>query len=145
MPRPVLGTQIKPLMFFLTLATGAPVWAAPSEATLAARQSLKNYGLSRCLLTAYPQPGALRDDVAEAVGAYHFMGRAQHRILQDEETLETLYDPYAEVAGYVRKALVNEPAVMKQGGENAFAGCMQIHGSRAFDELVRRQDGYIED
>lgn len=41
--------------------------------------------------------------------------------------------------------LMNEPVVMKRGGENAFADCMQTHGSRAFDELVRRQDGYIED
>lgn len=129
----------------LVLAAALSACAATSNATLEARQSLKNYGLSLCLLEAYPQPTAFKDDVSVARGAYHFMGRGKHRILQDEATLETLHDPYAEVAGYVRRALVDEPAVMKQGGENAFAGCMQIHGSRAFDELVRRQDGYIED
>lgn len=134
---------MKPLLFFLALAMGAPVWATPSEATLAARQSLKNYGLSRCLLTAYPQPGALRDDVAEAVGAYHFMGRGQHRIQQNEETLETLHDPYAAVESYFREAMADEPAQMKQGGANAFAGCVALYNSVGVDELVRQQDDYI--
>lgn len=129
----------------LVLAAVLPACAVTSDATLEARQSLKNYGLSLCLLEAYPQPTAFKDDVRAARGAYHFMGRGKHRIVQDEDTLETLYDPYAEVAGYVRRALVDEPAVMKQGGENAFAGCMQIHGSPAFNELVRGQDGYIEE
>ncbi|SER83964.1 hypothetical protein [Halopseudomonas bauzanensis] len=134
---------MKPLMFFLALATGAPVWATPSEATLAARQSLKNYGLSRCLLTAYPQPGALRDDVAEAVGAYYFLGRGQHRIHQDEDTLETLHDPYAVVADYFREAMINEPVHMKQGGANAFAGCLEVYHSPGVEELVHQQDDYI--
>lgn len=143
MSRAVLKAQMKPLLVFLALAMGTSVWAAPSEATLAARQSLKNYGLSRCLLDAYPQPGALRDAVAEAVGAYHFMGRGQHRIQQNEETLETLHDPYAALADYFREAMVNEPAQMKQGGANAFAGCVALYNSVGVDELVRQQDDYI--
>lgn len=134
---------MKPLLFFLALVIGTPVWATPSEATLAARQSLKNYGLSRCLLDAYPQPGALTDDVAKAVGAYHFMGRGQHRIQQDEDTLETLHDPYAAVESYFREAMADEPAQMKWGGANAFAGCLALYNSVGVDELVRQQDDYI--
>lgn len=134
---------MKPLLFFLALTMGTPVWATPSEVTLAARQSLKNYGLSRCLLDAYPQPGALRDDVAKAVGAYHFMGRGQHRIQQNEDALETRHDPYAAVENYFREAMDDDPAQMKQGGANAFAGCVALYNSAGVDELVRQQDGHI--
>lgn len=134
---------MKPLMFFLALVTGVPVWATPSEATLAARQSLKNYGLSRCLLDAYPQPGALKDDMAEAISAYHLMGQGQHRIHQDEDTLETMHDPYAAMESYFREVMVNEPVQMKQGGANAFVGCLALYNSVDVDEMVRQQDDYI--
>ena len=134
---------MKPLMLILALAIGAPAWAGPPDAIREARQSLKNYGLSRCLLDAYPQPGPFREDVTEAVGAYHFMGRGQHRIHQDEDTLETLHDPYAAVASYFREAMVNEPVQMKQGGANAFAGCLGVYHSPGVEDLVRQQDDYI--
>lgn len=134
---------MKPLMLILALAIGAPAWAGPPDAIREARQSLKNYGLSRCLLDAYPQPGPFREDVASAVGAYHFMGRGGHRIHQDEDTLATLHDPYAVVANYFREAMPSAPAQMKHGGANAFAGCLALYHSPELDELVRQQDDYI--
>ena len=71
------------------------------------------------------------------------MGRGQHRIQQNEETLETLHDPYAAVESYFREAMADEPAQLKQGGTNAFAGCVALYNSVGVDELVRQQDDHI--
>lgn len=128
------------LAVFACTASGA---ATPDPLT-EARQQLKNYGFSQCLLQGYPQQqDEFARDLKAAVAAYHFMGRGMHRIHQNEETLETFHDPYAEVERFISQALEQEPAATKQVGNNTFITCLQIQTSPAFDKLLREQDPYI--
>ncbi|WP_260466516.1 hypothetical protein [Pseudomonas moraviensis] len=50
-----------------------------------ARQTLKNYGLSHCILKPFNERSALEKDIALSANAYSFMGNGLHSILQDEE------------------------------------------------------------
>lgn len=134
---------MKPLIFLLTLAVASTACASDSDQVHQARQSLSNYALASCLADAYPAEPGFTDDVKGAAGAYHFMGRGAHRIVQDEETLEVLHDPYAAVKEYILQAVADKPAVMKHGGTNAFAGCLQVLSTPEFQALLQQQDGYI--
>ena len=110
-----------------------------------ARQSLKNYGLSRCLLENLPRDdSALREDLASASRAYHFMGKGRHQILQDEESLNTLHDPYQATRNFVVARYPTAGSAMKAGnGNSAFHACLSIYNSAEFDEFVRTQDAYL--
>ena len=131
------------LLFLLALASATSACAAASEEVLQARQMLSHYALATCLAEAYPEEPRFTDDARRAAGAYHFMGRGAHRIVQDEDTLDVVHDPYATVKEYILQAVTAEPAIMKQGGANAVAGCLQAVSTAEFQALVRDQDGYI--
>lgn len=134
---------MKPLILVLTLAVASAACADSSGQIHQARQSLTHYALASCLAEAYPAAPGFTDDAKRAAGAYHFMGRGAHRPLQDEDTLEVLHDPYAAVKQYILQAAADEPAVLKHGGTNAFAGCLQVLSTPEFQALVQEQDGYI--
>jgi hypothetical protein len=59
-----------------------------------ARQTLKNYGLSHCILAPFNEQSALRKDIALSANAYSFMGNGLHSILQNEDMLQVLHDRY---------------------------------------------------
>lgn len=140
-----MRTQIiKALLWLALLMSGcANSWA--DTATDDARQSLKNYGLTRCLLEALPdQPSMLREDLASASRAYHFMGKGAHQILQDEETMDILHDPYLDTRDFVLKRYTADGSPMKAGnGNSAFHACLAIYNSTEFDQFIRGQDAYL--
>lgn len=130
----------------LSLVTASVLTActASTDEMGQARQVLSHYALASCLADAYPSEPGFTEDAQAAVGAYHFLGQGAHRIVQDEDTLEVLHDPYAAVREYILRQAAAEPAVMKQGGDNAFASCLQVLSSSEFETLVRDQDSYID-
>ena len=115
------------------------------NSTEGARQSLKNHGLSRCLLEALSEEDSvLREDLASASRAYHFMGNGAHQILQNEETLNTLHDPYQETRNFVLSRYSGTGSPMKTSeGSSAFHACLAIYNSAEFDEFIRTQDAYL--
>lgn len=110
-----------------------------------AQQSLKNYGLSRCLLEALPtEETAMRKDLTSASRAYHFMGKGVHQILQDEESLHILHDPYQETRNFVLRLYAISGSAMKaDNGVNVFHTCLTIYNSPEFDQFIRSQDAYL--
>ncbi|MFT6465259.1 hypothetical protein [Pseudomonas sp. NyZ704] len=135
---------MKTLLFSALLMSGCATSLADT-ANDDARQSLKNYGLTRCLLEALPdQPSVLREDLASARRAYHFMGKGAHQILQDEDTMDILHDPYQETRNFVADRYVADGSPMKAGsGNSAFHACLTIYNSAEFDQFIRGQDAYL--
>ncbi|MFJ2361830.1 hypothetical protein [Pseudomonas fluorescens] len=82
-----------------------------------ARQSLKNYGLSHCILKPFNERSALEKDIALSANAYSFMGKGMHTILQNEDTLQVLHDPYKETRNYVLAAYEQKPSNSKFSNE----------------------------
>lgn len=117
---------------------------ASADTTLeSARQSLKDYGLARCLLAAWPDDSPARDDVAAASRALHYMGQGKHRIVQDEDTLEVTHDPYQIIDGFVREAYAEHAAQMKDGSESGLLGCLAVYRLEEFERVVVEQDGFV--
>ncbi|MHC3825913.1 hypothetical protein [Pseudomonas sp. G3-19] len=111
-----------------------------------ARQSLKNYGLSHCILKPFNERSALEKDIALSANAYSFMGKGMHTILQNEDTLQVLHDPYKETRNYVLAAYEQKPSNSKYSNEKVvFFGCMKVYNSEAFDRFIKTQDAYIAD
>jgi hypothetical protein len=101
-----------------------------------ARQSLKNYGLSRCILAPFNERSALEKDIALSANAYSFMGKGMHTILQNEDTLQVLHDPYKETENYVLTAYEQTPSNSKYSDEKVvFHACLQVYNSEAFTAL----------
>lgn len=132
------------LLFVIALAFATTACTASTDDVAHARRMLSHYALASCLADAYPSEPGFTEDAQAAVGAYHFLGQGAHRIVQDEDTLEVLHDPYAAVREYILRQAAAEPAVMKQGGDNAFASCLQVLSSSEFETLVGDQDSYID-
>lgn len=136
-----MTTFLKPTMLASLLISVSSVALADPLAD--ARQSLKNYGLTRCLLQTLPEQSDIRADVAAASRAYHFMGSGQHGVLQDEHTLDVIHDPYRVVSNYMRQDHAEHAMVMKSGEVSVFGRCLNIYNSEAFDQLIRDQDEYV--
>ena len=135
---------MKALLLAALLVSGCSTGLADT-ALEEARQALKNYGLSRCVLEVLPEEeSALREDLASASHAYHFMGNGAHQIVQDEETLDTLHDPYLETRNFVLSRHAGPGAAMKAGDRtSAFHACLAIYNSADFDQFIRTQDAYL--
>ncbi|MDM8192317.1 hypothetical protein EVS84_09275 [Pseudomonas koreensis] len=111
-----------------------------------ARQTLKNYGLSHCILAPFNERSALRKDIALSADAYSFMGNGLHSILQNEDTLQVLHDPYKETLSYVLAAYEQTPSRSKHSNEKVvFLACLKIYNSEAFNCFIQTQDAYISD
>ncbi|MFJ4251304.1 hypothetical protein [Pseudomonas sp. NPDC089741] len=131
-------------IIFLLGALGPYLALADVNHTDQARQSLKNYGLSHCLLAPFNEQSALRKDIALAAVAYSFMGKGMHTVLQNEDTLQVLHDPYNETRNHVSAAYAQTSAGSKYSDEKmVFHACLQVYNSEAFDRFIRAQDAYI--
>ncbi|MBK5532629.1 hypothetical protein JFT91_08395 [Pseudomonas sp. TH08] len=109
-----------------------------------ARQTLKNYGLSHCILKSFNEDSALKKDIELSAGTYSFMGRGLHTVLQNEDTLQVLHDPYKDTRNHVSKAFNLTAANSKYSDEKmVFHACLQVYNSEAFDRFIRTQDAYI--
>jgi len=110
----------------------------------AARLSLKNYALAHCIANQFSDKSDLRDDIGSAIGMYGFMGGGMHNILQNEDTLETLHDPYAATEDYVSSAYDSVSANSKYRDKKVvFYACLKIYNSKDLDRFVKAQDKYI--
>ncbi len=109
-----------------------------------ARLLLKNYGLVNCIATQFSAPSAMSVDLGATSRAYHFMGRGKHMIRQNEETLETLHDPYQATKAFVTSAYASTYNVSKQTNQAmVFYSCLDIFHSTAYDQFITSQDKYI--
>ncbi|MBC3269774.1 hypothetical protein HU765_07545 [Pseudomonas sp. SWRI81] len=111
-----------------------------------ARISLKNYGLANCISNQFKGDSDIKSDLGLAIGAYSAMGKGQHAISQNEDTLEISHDPYAETEKYMREAYAKHSSVSKQSGKKiVFYSCLEIYNSPAFDSFIKSQDPYVSD
>ena len=68
-----------------------------------------------------------------------------HAILQNEDTLEVIHDPYVETEKYVADAYAKTSSTSKQSGKNiVFYSCLEIYNSPAFDAFIKSQDQYLQ-
>ncbi|WP_426201676.1 hypothetical protein [Pseudomonas sp. TWP3-1] len=109
-----------------------------------ARQTLKNYGLSQCILAPFPEPSELKKDISLSAGAYSFMGKGMHTVLQNEDTLQDLHDPYGQTRAYVLAAYEQTHSASKYSNQKVvFHACLEVYNSKAFDSFIKTQDPYI--
>lgn len=132
------------LAFLLLVVFGVTSPAYGAEVA-AARQSLKNYGLAHCITNQFPDKSDVRDDIGIAIGMYSFVGGGMHTILQDEDTLETLHDPYTATTDYVSSVYDSVSATSKYTDKKVvFYACLEIYNSKALDRFIKAQDRYIQ-
>lgn len=133
-------------LFIAVGILGASVNAFSNEANLTtARVSLKNYGLANCISNQFKSESDIKSDLGLAIGAYSVMGKGQHAILQNEDTLEVIHDPYVETEKYVADAYAKTSSTSKQSGKNiVFYSCLDIYNSPAFDAFIKSQDQYLQ-
>ena len=133
----------KTLALLLLVGFGA-VSSAYGTEVAAARQFLKNYGLAHCIAHQFPEKSEVRDDIGIAIGMYSFVGGGMHTILQNEDTLETLHDPYAATADYIYSAYDSVSANSKHADKKVvFYACLDIYNSKELDRFIKDQDTYI--
>ncbi|AZC95290.1 hypothetical protein [Pseudomonas chlororaphis] len=109
-----------------------------------AREMLKNYGLANCIDSQFKEPSAIKEDISLAIGAYSFMGKGMHMIVQNEDTQEVLHDPYAATEKFILDAYQKTSALSKHSDQKmVFYGCLDVYNSQAFDAFVRTQDQYV--
>ncbi|AUG03206.1 hypothetical protein CXQ81_22205 [Pseudomonas sp. 09C 129] len=110
----------------------------------AARQSLKNYGLGYCIVNQFKNESDVKSDIESAIGAYSFMGSGMHTILQNEDTLETLHNPYDATTNFVFSMYEKTQASSKYTDKKVvFYACLDIYNSKALDDFIKIQDPYI--
>ena len=72
------------------------------------------------------------------------MGNGQHLIMQNEDNLAVIDDPYAATKKYMLDAYQNTPAISKYTDKKmAFYGCLEIYNSDEFDKFIKSQDQYL--
>ncbi|MGY4818262.1 hypothetical protein ACVNP3_20225 [Pseudomonas chlororaphis subsp. piscium] len=121
---------------------GSVVYAGVDVA--AARQSLKNYGLGYCIVNQFNDESDVKRDIESAIGAYSFMGSGMHSILQNEDTLETLHDPYDATTDFMSSMYEKTQASSKHADKKVvFHACLAIYNAQALDDFIKTQDPYI--
>jgi hypothetical protein len=86
----------------------------------------------------------LEKDIALSANAYSFMGKGMHTILQNEDTLQVLHDPYKQTRNYVSAAYEQTPSNSKHSNKKVvFLGCLKVYNSEAFNRFIKTQDAYI--
>ncbi|MBK5378150.1 hypothetical protein JFT81_26380 [Pseudomonas sp. TH43] len=132
------------LIIFLLCLVSSALALSDETHTEQARQTLKNYGLSHCILKSFNEDSALKKDIELSAGTYSFMGRGLHTVLQNEDTLQVLHDPFKDTRNHVSKAFNLTAANSKYSDEKmVFHACLQVYNSEAFDRFIRTQDAYI--
>lgn len=135
--------RLKYLTLAMAIVMTANCSAAPEENTLQARQMLKDYGLVNCLKRIDPTVSLLSKDLGLSSRSLHFMGRGMHQIVQDEETFETIHDPYKATLSYMSSKAPELYGVMKNGKISKSYGCIQVYHSEPFDTFIKSQDQYV--
>ncbi|MBU0525588.1 MULTISPECIES: hypothetical protein [Pseudomonas fluorescens group] len=134
--------RIPAISFLCLLYSGFVV--SNEQHTEEARQSLKNYGLSHCILKPFNEKSALEKDIGLTAGAFSFMGKGMHTILQNEDTLQVLHDPYKETTDYILTAYNQTSSNSKHLNQKmVFYGCLEVYNSVAFDRFIKTQDRFI--
>lgn len=119
--------------------------SAHSEQVKKARESLKNYGLVNCIASQFTESSAIGADLAATSGAYHFMGKGMHIIVQDEGSLITRHDPYQATKVFVAVAYGASHNISKLSTKKlVFHRCLKIFNSPEYDRFIASQDRYIE-
>jgi len=133
--------------FIFLLGVLSPYLALADEnRTDQARQTLKNYGLSECILKPFNQKSALEHDIEMSAGAYSHFGKGMHTVMENEDTHKVLHDPYKETRNYMFAASDQISANRDYSDKKMiFHGCLQVYNSEAFDRFIRTQDAYIVD
>ncbi|MGV8886873.1 MAG: T6SS amidase immunity protein Tai4 family protein [Pseudomonas sp.] len=109
-----------------------------------ARETLKDYGLANCISRQFKGESEIKSDIGLAIGAYSSMGKGQHRIIQNEDTLEVTHDPYAETEKYMRNAYAKTSSVSKHSDKKmVFYGCLEVYNSKELDAFIKSQDQYL--
>ncbi|WDH33451.1 hypothetical protein [Pseudomonas chlororaphis] len=136
---------MKRILAVLLLTTGNMGSVAYAGVDVAAaRQSLKNYGLGYCIVNQFKNESDVKSDIESAIGAYSFMGSGMHTILQNEDTLETLHNPYDATTDFVFSMYEKTQASSKYRDKKVvFYACLDIYNSKAFDDFIKTQDPYI--
>ncbi|MDD1793135.1 hypothetical protein L4D06_02390 [Enterovibrio makurazakiensis] len=131
------------VMMLVTLSSGCSV---PNQTlsveTMAARNSLKDYGLVSCLIAIEPN-SLLATDLGHSKRSLSFMGRGKYKLTQDENTFEIIHDPYSETVVFMVKAAEKSVGYMKSGATAKSLGCFKVYHSNVFNEFVAGQDEYI--
>jgi len=72
------------------------------------------------------------------------MGKGQHLIIQNEDTLEVTHDPYAETEKYMNNAYTKTSSVSKHSDKKmVFYGCLEVYNSKEFNAFIKSQDQYL--
>ena len=132
------------LIICLLSLLGPQLVLADAPSIEQARQTLKNYGLSHCILKPFNERSTLEKDIALSANAYSSIGKGMHSILQNEDTLQVLHDPYKETRNHVLAAYEQTPSNSKYSNEKVvFLACLKIYNSEAFNRFIKTQDAYI--
>ncbi|MGZ7457101.1 T6SS amidase immunity protein Tai4 family protein [Pseudomonas sp. Ma2-10] len=109
-----------------------------------AREMLKNYGLANCISSQFKGESEVKSDIGLAIGAYSSMGKGQHLIIQNEDTLEVTHDPYAETEKYMSNAYTKTSSASKHSDKKmVFYGCLEVYNSKEFAAFIKSQDQYL--
>lgn len=114
-----------------------------NEQILEARNNLKDYALVSCLITVDPD-SKLAEDLKMTKRSLSFMGSGNYKIVQNEETFETVNDPYAEAVNSLMSEAKRSIGYMKGGSSSRTYGCFKAAQSDIFAEFIVGQDEFIE-
>ncbi|SFO93833.1 hypothetical protein SAMN03084138_00878 [Enterovibrio norvegicus DSM 15893] len=79
----------------------------------------------------------------QPVDSLSFMGKGRHRIIQNEETLETEHDPYSDTALLILNAAEKSVGHMKNGETSKSLGCFKAYHSESYHDFIARQGAYV--
>ncbi|MDW6094868.1 hypothetical protein SBX64_20190 [Vibrio rhizosphaerae] len=135
---------IYPLLFavlFFSVGCVASVETFNKQ-VLDARNKLKDYALVSCLIAIDPD-SKLGKDLKYSKRSLSFMGKGEYMIVQNEETLETEHDPYAEAVSVLVGEAKQSRGYMKNGEISESYGCFNAYQSKKFNEFIAGQDAFI--
>lgn len=138
-----MGINLRLPILVLSLSVTATINAGVLSNIEEARQSLKDYALASCLKKVEPEKTVLSEDLGRMMGSLHFMGKGKHQIIQDQDTFETIYDPYQVSSEYLIKESELFKGNMKNGSVTKSLGCVRAYRSDRFEQFITSQDSYI--
>ncbi|MDR2151641.1 MAG: hypothetical protein LBO72_02365 [Helicobacteraceae bacterium] len=113
------------------------------------RNQLKAFGFAYCMeyKATNIYKGKEREPISNDIGKnvqqtktfYHWMNRGVHVIYQNEDTFEIIRDPYEETIKYIESVYDS----YQKSHVPMTSGCLDIYGSKAFDDFIAQQDWLI--
>jgi hypothetical protein len=135
-------TRLRASLLLLLLTSGRAISA---ESYIdKARETLKNYGLANCISSQFKDKSEIKSDLGLAIGAYSAMGKGEHLIIQNEDTLEVTHDPYRETEKFMLDAYKKSSSISKHSDKKMiFYGCLEIYNSEELNTFIKSQDQYL--